>query len=35
MHTAGLSLARVSVVDGKGDQVFDELVRMNEDVEIL
>ncbi len=33
--TAGLSCARVSVIDGRGDKVFDELVRMNEDVQVL
>jgi len=33
--TAGMSCARVSVVDGRGDKVFDELVRMNENVQVL
>jgi RNA exonuclease 1 len=33
--TAGMSLARVSVVDGNGNEVLDELVRMDEGVEIM
>jgi RNA exonuclease 1 len=33
--TAGMSVARVSVVDGKGDQVFDEHVRMSDGVKVL
>lgn len=33
--TAGMSLARVSVVDGKGAEVFDELVRMSQGVEVM
>ncbi|KAG7096859.1 hypothetical protein E1B28_004267 [Marasmius oreades] len=33
--TGGMRVARVSVVDGAGTQVFDELVRMDEGVEIL
>lgn len=33
--TAGVSVARVSVVDGSGKQVFDELVRMDEAVEVM
>jgi hypothetical protein len=31
--TAGMSLARVSVVDGVGAPVFDELVRLDDGVE--
>jgi RNA exonuclease 1 len=33
--TAGMSVARVSVVDGAGKEVFDEFVRMSEGVEIM
>ncbi|KAK7060573.1 RNA exonuclease 3 [Paramarasmius palmivorus] len=33
--TGGLRIARVSIVDGEGKQVFDELIRMDEGVEIL
>lgn len=33
--TAGMSLARVSGVDHKGEEVFDHLVRMNEGVEVV
>ncbi|KIK68048.1 hypothetical protein GYMLUDRAFT_36869 [Collybiopsis luxurians FD-317 M1] len=33
--TGGMRVARVSVVDGSANQVFDELVRMDEGVEIL
>lgn len=33
--TAGMSVARVSVVDGKGDKIFDEHVRMSEGVKVL
>ncbi|KAF9513244.1 hypothetical protein BS47DRAFT_1372581 [Hydnum rufescens UP504] len=33
--TAGMSVARVSVVDGKGERVFDEHVRMSEGVQVL
>ncbi|KAF9268064.1 ribonuclease H-like protein [Marasmius fiardii PR-910] len=33
--TGGMRIARVSVVDGAGTKVFDELVRMDEGVEIL
>jgi RNA exonuclease 1 len=33
--TAGMSVARVSVVDGSGKQVFDQFVRLDDGVEIL
>ncbi|KAJ7068361.1 ribonuclease H-like domain-containing protein [Mycena amicta] len=33
--TGGMRVARVSVVDGNGDAVFDELVRMDEQVHII
>ncbi|KAG1892366.1 ribonuclease H-like protein [Suillus subluteus] len=33
--TGGLRVARVSVVDGSGKQVFDELVRMDDGVEVI
>ncbi|KAJ7682703.1 ribonuclease H-like domain-containing protein [Mycena polygramma] len=33
--TGGMRVARVSVVDGAGTEVFDELVRMDEGVEII
>lgn len=33
--TGGMSVARVSILDGKGTQIFDELVRMSEGVEIM
>ncbi|EEB98479.1 hypothetical protein MPER_02002, partial [Moniliophthora perniciosa FA553] len=33
--TGGLRIARVSIVDGEGAKVFDELVRMDDGVEIL
>ncbi|KAF8205066.1 ribonuclease H-like domain-containing protein [Pholiota molesta] len=33
--TGGLRVARVSVVDGSGKEVFDELVRMDEGVNII
>lgn len=33
--TGGMRVARVSVVDGSGHQVFDELVRMDEGVEVM
>lgn len=33
--TGGMRIARVSVVDGSGNPVFDELVRMDEGVEVL
>jgi RNA exonuclease 1 len=33
--TGGLQLARVSIVDGSGCQVFDELVRLDEGVEVM
>lgn len=33
--TGGMRCARVSVVDGAGREVFDELVKMDEDVEIM
>ncbi len=33
--TGGMRVARVSVVDGAGKEVFDELVRMDEGVEVM
>lgn len=33
--TAGMSVARVSVVDARGDVVFDELVRPTPGVDVL
>jgi hypothetical protein len=33
--TGGMRCARVSVVDGAGTEVFDELVRMDDGVEIM
>lgn len=33
--TGGLRVARVSVVDGSGKEVFDELVRMDDGVEVM
>jgi RNA exonuclease 1 len=33
--TAGMSVARVSVVDGGGKEVFDEFVAMSDTVEIM
>lgn len=33
--TGGMRCARVSVVDGAGAEVFDELVRMDDGVEIM
>jgi len=33
--TGGMRIARVSVVDGSGKEVFDELVRMDDGVEVM
>lgn len=33
--TGGMRVARVSVVDGSGKEVFDELVKMDEGVEVM
>lgn len=33
--TGGMRCARISVVDGTGTEVFDELVRMDDGVEIM
>lgn len=33
--TGGMRVARVSVVDGSGKQVLDELVRMDDDVDVM
>ncbi|KAI6047403.1 ribonuclease H-like protein [Pisolithus marmoratus] len=33
--TGGMRVARVSVVDGTGTEVFDELIRMDDDVDII
>jgi RNA exonuclease 1 len=33
--TGGMRVARVSVVDAAGKEVFDKLVRMDEGVEVM
>jgi RNA exonuclease 1 len=33
--TGGFRVARVSVIDARGKQVFDELVRMDDDVYVM
>jgi len=33
--TGGMRVARVSVVDGSGKEVYDELVRMDQGVEVM
>ena len=33
--TGGMRVARVSVVDGDGKEVFDKCVRMDEGVEVM
>lgn len=33
--TGGFRVARVSVIDGKGKEVFDELIKMDEDVHVM
>jgi hypothetical protein len=33
--TGGMRVARVSVVDGAGSEIFDELVRMDDGVEVM
>ena len=33
--TGGLRVARVSIVDGSGKEVFDQLVRMDDGVHIM
>lgn len=33
--TAGMSIARVSVVDGSGKDVFDELIRLDDGVQVI
>ncbi|KAI6163019.1 ribonuclease H-like protein [Pisolithus thermaeus] len=33
--TGGMRVARISVVDGTGTEVFDELIRMDDDVDII
>lgn len=33
--TAGMSVARVSGVDNRGNEAFDHFVRMNEDVDVV
>ncbi|KAI6105789.1 ribonuclease H-like protein [Pisolithus sp. B1] len=33
--TGGMRVARISVVDGTGTEVFDELIRMDDDVDIM
>jgi hypothetical protein len=33
--TGGFHIARVSVVDASGKEVFDELIKMDDDVEVM
>ena len=33
--TGGMRVARVSVVDGAGTEIFDQLVRMDDGVEVM
>jgi RNA exonuclease 1 len=33
--TSGMSVARVSVVDGAGREVFDQFIKMAENVEVM
>jgi RNA exonuclease 1 len=33
--TAGMTVARVSVVDGSGNQVFDQFVRLDDGVKVM
>ena len=33
--TGGARVARVSVVDGFGEEIFDELVKMDDEVEVM
>jgi len=33
--TGGMRVARVSVIDGTGKEVFDELIKMDEGVEVV
>ena len=33
--TGGMRVARVSVIDGVGKEVFDELIKMDEGVEVV
>jgi RNA exonuclease 1 len=33
--TAGMSVARVSVVDGSGKEVYDQFVRLDDSVEVM
>lgn len=33
--TGGMRVARVSVVDGSGKEVFDELIKMDDGVEVM
>lgn len=33
--TAGMSVARVSVVDGSGQEVYDQFVRLDDSVEVM
>ena len=33
--TGGMRVARVSVVDGAGKEIFDEIIRMDDGVEVM
>jgi RNA exonuclease 1 len=33
--TGGMRVARVSVVDGSGKEIFDQLVRLDDDVHVM
>jgi hypothetical protein len=33
--TGGMRVARVSVVDGTGSEIFDEMVRMDDGIEVM
>lgn len=33
--TGGMRVARVSVIDGAGTEIFDELVRMDDGIEVM
>lgn len=33
--TGGMRVARVSIVDGSGEEVFDEFIRMDDGVHVM
>ena len=33
--TGGIRVARVSVIDGAGKEIFDELVRMDDGIQVM